>query len=80
MDTLESFALGGRASVDTSESFTLRGRASVAILESVALGGRAFVDALGKPWGRFGKPCSRACADGFEHLALRHKAFVDITT
>ena len=56
MDTLESFALRGRAFVDILESFALRGRAFVDTLESVALGGRAFVDALGRPWGRLGRP------------------------
>ena len=59
MDTLESFALRGRALVDIFKSFALRGRAFVDTLESAAFGGRAFVDALGKLWGRLGKPWGR---------------------
>ena len=36
--------------MNTLERFALRGRAFVDALASVALGGKAFVDALGKPW------------------------------
>ena len=50
MDTLESFALRGRALVDIFKSFALRGRAFMDTLESAALGGRASVT----PWESLG--------------------------